>query len=199
MCGPEACQGASARLGANTLSSTIRRVRKHQPHAGLARDADAILGQLRTLRRALLRNPYADAAAHGLTGPQVTVMALLVSKGPRDAHRAQSRTEHESQHGIRHRRPPRDAQPRAPHNRCYRPAPNRRSPSPESFDDTCASSNGGTVRKACQGASHSDAPRNGQRSKEGCRCSANSWLLLTRHDRADFASAERARAATPPV
>ncbi len=57
-------------------------MRKHQPHAGLARDADAILGQLRTLRRALLHNPYADAAAHGLTGPQVTVMTLLVSQGP---------------------------------------------------------------------------------------------------------------------
>jgi DNA-binding MarR family transcriptional regulator len=48
----------------------------------LARDADAILSQLRMLRRDVLRNPYADAAEHGLTGPQVTVMALVVSKGP---------------------------------------------------------------------------------------------------------------------
>ena len=165
-CGPEACQGASARLGANALSSTIRRVRKHQPHAGLARDADAILGQLRTLRRALLRNPYADAAAHGLTGPQVTVMTLLVSQGPRDAHRAQSGAEHEPQHRLGNRRPPGDARPRAPHRRCGRPPPNRRSPSPESFDDTCASSSGGTVRKAGQGASHGHAPRSGAAIKE---------------------------------
>jgi DNA-binding MarR family transcriptional regulator len=48
----------------------------------VVREADTILGQLRMLRRDLLRNPYADAAEHGLTGPQVMVMALLVSKGP---------------------------------------------------------------------------------------------------------------------
>jgi MarR family transcriptional regulator, organic hydroperoxide resistance regulator len=48
----------------------------------VVREADTILGQLRMLRRDLFRNPYADAAEHGLTGPQVTVMALLVSKGP---------------------------------------------------------------------------------------------------------------------
>lgn len=53
----------------------------HRQNAGLAREAETILGQLRVLRRDLLRNPFADAAQHGLTGPQVTVMALLVSRG----------------------------------------------------------------------------------------------------------------------
>jgi DNA-binding MarR family transcriptional regulator len=63
------------------MASTIRRV-KQRRHASMAREADRILGQLRILRRDLLRNPYADAAEHGLTGPQVTVMAQLVTKGP---------------------------------------------------------------------------------------------------------------------
>jgi DNA-binding MarR family transcriptional regulator len=57
-------------------------VAKRPERSGLAGEADAIVGQLRLLRRDLLRNPYADAAAHGLTGPQVTVMTLLVTKGP---------------------------------------------------------------------------------------------------------------------
>jgi MarR family transcriptional regulator, organic hydroperoxide resistance regulator len=37
---------------------------------------------VRALWRDLLRNPYADAEQHGMTGPQITVMACLVSKGP---------------------------------------------------------------------------------------------------------------------
>jgi MarR family transcriptional regulator, organic hydroperoxide resistance regulator len=64
------------------LASTITRVRNHRQKAALVRAAETILAQLRRLRRDLLRNPYADAAGHGLTGPQVMVMALLVSKGP---------------------------------------------------------------------------------------------------------------------
>jgi DNA-binding MarR family transcriptional regulator len=45
-------------------------------------DAEAMLAQIRALWRDLLRNPYADAEAHGITGPQVTVMACLVTRGP---------------------------------------------------------------------------------------------------------------------
>jgi DNA-binding MarR family transcriptional regulator len=76
--------GSTARIcgPANALPSTIRRVGNRRQSVGLGREADTILGQLRMLRRDLLRNPYVDAAEHGLTGPQVTVMALLVSKGP---------------------------------------------------------------------------------------------------------------------
>jgi MarR family transcriptional regulator, organic hydroperoxide resistance regulator len=48
----------------------------------LASDAEEILARVRALWRGLLRNPYADADEHGVTGPQVTVMACLVSRGP---------------------------------------------------------------------------------------------------------------------
>jgi DNA-binding MarR family transcriptional regulator len=45
-------------------------------------DAEAMLAQIRALWRDLLRNPYAEAEEHGITGPQVTLMACLVSRGP---------------------------------------------------------------------------------------------------------------------
>jgi DNA-binding MarR family transcriptional regulator len=77
-----ACQRWSGGAALTHRASTIRRVRSRRLDAGVVREADTILGQLRMLRRDLFRNPYADAAEHGLTGPQVTVMALLVSKGP---------------------------------------------------------------------------------------------------------------------
>jgi DNA-binding MarR family transcriptional regulator len=48
----------------------------------LLAETEEILAHLRALRRDLLRNPFADAAGSGLTGPQVTVMACLVSAGP---------------------------------------------------------------------------------------------------------------------
>jgi MarR family transcriptional regulator, organic hydroperoxide resistance regulator len=48
----------------------------------LVEEAEAILAQVRTLWRDLLRNPFAEAEQHGLTGPQVRVMACLVSRGP---------------------------------------------------------------------------------------------------------------------
>ena len=44
-------------------------------------DAQAVLADLRLLRRELLRNPFRDAERSGLTGPQVTVMAQL-AEGP---------------------------------------------------------------------------------------------------------------------
>lgn len=48
----------------------------------LIAETEEILAHLRALRRDLLHNPFADAAGSGLTGPQVTVMACLVSAGP---------------------------------------------------------------------------------------------------------------------
>jgi DNA-binding MarR family transcriptional regulator len=48
----------------------------------LRQQAEEILATVRSLWRDLLRNPYADAEQHGMTGPQIMVMACLVSKGP---------------------------------------------------------------------------------------------------------------------
>ena len=48
----------------------------------LAREAEEILAAVRGLWKALLRNPSADAEQAGMTGPQVTVMACLVRRGP---------------------------------------------------------------------------------------------------------------------
>ncbi|MGH2354920.1 MAG: MarR family winged helix-turn-helix transcriptional regulator [Chloroflexota bacterium] len=45
-------------------------------------EAEEILAHIRALRRDVLRNPFADAERSGLTGPQVTVMACLVLRGP---------------------------------------------------------------------------------------------------------------------
>lgn len=44
--------------------------------------AEEIVALVRALRRDLLRNPTEDAEREGLTGPQVSVMACLVGKGP---------------------------------------------------------------------------------------------------------------------
>ena len=52
------------------------------PDAALAAEAQEILGLLRALRRDLARNPFADAERSGLTGPQVTAMTCLVTRGP---------------------------------------------------------------------------------------------------------------------
>jgi MarR family transcriptional regulator, organic hydroperoxide resistance regulator len=49
--------------------------------SALRQQAEEILATVRVLWRDLLRNPYADAEQHGMTGPQITVMACLVSKG----------------------------------------------------------------------------------------------------------------------
>ncbi len=45
-------------------------------------EAEQILAIVRALRRDLLRNPSEDAEGFGLTGPQVSVMACLVGRGP---------------------------------------------------------------------------------------------------------------------
>src|SRR5262245_60390122 len=44
-------------------------------------DAEDILGHIRALRREFVRNPFADAERHGLTVPQMVVMAQL-RQGP---------------------------------------------------------------------------------------------------------------------
>ncbi len=48
----------------------------------IAAQAEEILAVIRALRRDLLHNPAEDADQAGLTGPQVSVLACLVSKGP---------------------------------------------------------------------------------------------------------------------
>ena len=47
------------------------------------RDAEAILATVRALWKDHVRNPFADAEQHGITGPQITVMACLVRSGPK--------------------------------------------------------------------------------------------------------------------
>lgn len=53
-----------------------------RPDPALVAEAEEILALLRALRRDLTRNPFADAERSGLTGPQVTAMACLVTRGP---------------------------------------------------------------------------------------------------------------------
>ena len=55
-------------------------MRRREP--ALAAQAEEILALVRALRRDLLRNPAEDAESAGLTGPQVSVMACLVGRGP---------------------------------------------------------------------------------------------------------------------
>jgi DNA-binding MarR family transcriptional regulator len=45
-------------------------------------EAEELLADIRTLWRDLFRNPFDQAKESGLTGPQVTVMACLVTRGP---------------------------------------------------------------------------------------------------------------------
>lgn len=48
----------------------------------IAAQAEEIVALVRALRRDLLRNPAEDAEREGLTGPQVSIMACLVGRGP---------------------------------------------------------------------------------------------------------------------
>jgi DNA-binding MarR family transcriptional regulator len=48
----------------------------------LVREAEETLAHIRVLWRDLFRNPFAEAEAGGITGPQVSLMAALVSRGP---------------------------------------------------------------------------------------------------------------------
>jgi DNA-binding MarR family transcriptional regulator len=45
-------------------------------------EAEQTLDDVRALWRALFRNPFDEARESGITGPQVRVMACLVSNGP---------------------------------------------------------------------------------------------------------------------
>jgi DNA-binding MarR family transcriptional regulator len=58
----------------------ITPARRHD--SALRQQAEEILATVRFLWRDLLRNPFADAEQHGITGPQITVMACLDGKGP---------------------------------------------------------------------------------------------------------------------
>jgi DNA-binding MarR family transcriptional regulator len=46
------------------------------------KEAEEMLANIRTLWRDLFRNPFDEAKESGLTGPQVSVMACLVTRGP---------------------------------------------------------------------------------------------------------------------
>jgi DNA-binding MarR family transcriptional regulator len=48
----------------------------------LMRETEDTLAHIRALWRDLFRNPFAEAEASGLTGPQVTLIASLVDRGP---------------------------------------------------------------------------------------------------------------------
>ena len=48
----------------------------------LVREAEETLALIRVLWRDLFRNPFAEAEASDVTGPQVSLMAALVSRGP---------------------------------------------------------------------------------------------------------------------
>jgi MarR family transcriptional regulator, lower aerobic nicotinate degradation pathway regulator len=48
----------------------------------LVREAEETLAHVRVLWRELFRNPFAEAEASGVTGPQVSLMAALVTRGP---------------------------------------------------------------------------------------------------------------------
>jgi DNA-binding MarR family transcriptional regulator len=66
------------------MKTPARPIGRRAPHPKpeLARDADEILAKVRGLWRELLRNPHVEAEQSGITGPQVTVMACLVARGP---------------------------------------------------------------------------------------------------------------------
>jgi len=63
---------------------TRRRIQRPSPGkpTALHGEAEEILAMVRALWKDLLRNPYAEAEQYGMTGPQVTVMACLVRRGP---------------------------------------------------------------------------------------------------------------------
>ena len=48
----------------------------------LMRETEVTLAHIRALWRRLFRNPFVEAEESGLTGPQVTLIASLVSRGP---------------------------------------------------------------------------------------------------------------------
>jgi DNA-binding MarR family transcriptional regulator len=61
--------------------SNLMSRRSTRRSTSLHHDAEAILATIRTLWKDLLRNPSADAEQYGMTGPQVTVIACLVTRG----------------------------------------------------------------------------------------------------------------------
>jgi len=62
------------------MSPRGRGIGRREP--AIAAQAEEIVALVRALRRDLLHNPAEDAEREGLTGPQISVMACLVGKGP---------------------------------------------------------------------------------------------------------------------
>src|SRR5262249_56345659 len=56
--------------------------RSSHRNPSLMHEAEEMLADIRTLWRDLFRNPFEEAKETGLTGPQVAVMACLVTRGP---------------------------------------------------------------------------------------------------------------------
>lgn len=57
-----------------------RPIGRHEP--AIMRQAETTLVYIRAFWRDLFRNPLVEAAESGITGPQVTVMTFLVTRGP---------------------------------------------------------------------------------------------------------------------
>jgi MarR family transcriptional regulator, organic hydroperoxide resistance regulator len=81
------------RVRRNTESVTLTVSTRKTPKAGrsaalgpqhpeIRRQAEETLTHVRELWRDLFRNPFADVEKHGMTGPQVMLIASLVSHGP---------------------------------------------------------------------------------------------------------------------
>jgi DNA-binding MarR family transcriptional regulator len=66
------------------MSPKRRQKRPPMTHrdATLMRQSEDTLALMRALWRDLFRNPFEEAEASGLTGPQVNLIASLVSRGP---------------------------------------------------------------------------------------------------------------------
>jgi DNA-binding MarR family transcriptional regulator len=61
---------------------STRKASTRRQDSGLVREAEETLSDIKTLWRDLFRNPFDEAKESGLTGPQVTLMACLVNRGP---------------------------------------------------------------------------------------------------------------------
>jgi DNA-binding MarR family transcriptional regulator len=66
----------------DTKKAELRKGLSSRRNPSLMNDAEEILADIKTLWRDLFRNPFDEAKESGLTGPQVTVLACLVTRGP---------------------------------------------------------------------------------------------------------------------
>src|SRR5262245_55943023 len=72
----------STREDRQTMKGTADVGRRPIDRDALQHEAEEILAIVKALWKDLFRNPSAEGEEHGITGPQVTVMACLVTKGP---------------------------------------------------------------------------------------------------------------------